>query len=177
MIHGGQTKSQRKVRLMALLFGTSKMRNIPEQGCKTALLLNESSTVVNATVDTKEIFCKLLGEAIDEAFSCLGESPRKAIYTYLKNSLRIEKHEIPYRISDFSDALEKIFGSGARRLEILCVKNIQAKARIEYNWDLPESIGSELTLKEYLHIVSRTINSKKAINERNQKATSPRKNG
>ena len=167
----------REEKLMSLNFRATKGRSSPEQERQKSLRLDKAAAVVKATVGTKEAFCKLLEEAVDEAFSCLGESPRKAIYTYLKNSLGIEKHEIPYRISDFSDALEKIFGSGARSLEILCVKNIQAKARIEYNWDLPESIGSELTLKEYLHIVSRTINTKKAINERNQKATSPRKNG
>ena len=162
---------------MTLLFGTPKICSVPEQGCKTALRMNEAPAVVSATVDTKELFYKLLEEAIDEAFSCLGESPRKAIYTYLKNSFGIEKHEIPYRINDFSVVLEKIFGPGARTLEILCIKNIQAKARIEYNWELPESIGSELTLKEYLHTVSRSVNSKKSISERNQKATPPRKNG
>ena len=162
----------KKSEIMSLLFEASKICSIPQQECKTALRLNEAFTVVKETVDTKEAFCKLLGEAIDEAFSCIGESPRKAIYIYLKNSCGIAKEEIPYRIKDFSDALEKIFGPGARTLEILCIKNIQAKARIAYNWDLPESIGSELTLKEYTHIVSKTINSKKAINKRNQKSNS-----
>jgi len=141
---------------------------------KIALRLNEASAVVEPTADTKEAFCKLLGEAIDESFSSIGESSRKVIYLYLENSFGIAKQEIPYRINDFSDALEKIFGPGARYLEILLMKNIQAKARIDYEWDLPESIGSELTLKEYMHIVNKTINSKQAINKRNQRAT-PRK--
>jgi hypothetical protein len=160
---------------MALLFGASKICSIPEQERKTALRLNEAPAVVQATVDTEVAFCKLLGEAIDEAFSSIGESPRKAIYMYLENSFGIAKQEIPYRINDFSDALEKIFGPGARYLEILCIKNIQAKARIDYKRDLPESTGHELTLKEYMRIVNRAVNSKKAINRRNQRATSPRK--
>jgi hypothetical protein len=156
---------------MALLFEASKMCSIPEQVRKTALRLDEAPGVAKATVDTKEAFCMLLEDAIDEAFSSIGESPRKAIYMYLKNSFGISKQEIPYKLNDFSDALEKIFGPGARTLEILFIKNIQAKARIDYKWDLPESIGSELTLKEYMRTVSETISSKKAINERNQRTT------
>jgi hypothetical protein len=151
---------------MALLFGAPKIFSIPEQECKTSLRLNQAAAAVKATVDNKEDVCRLLVEAIDEAFSAIGESPRKAIYTYLENSVGIAKQEIPHRIKDFSDALEKIFGPGARTLEILCIKNIQAKARSGYDWDLPESIGSELTLKEYMDIVSRTVNGKKAINKR-----------
>ena len=104
-------------------------------------------------MDTGESFYKIFEEAIDEAFSSLGEPTRKAIYIHLKDSFGIAKSEIPYRINDFSDALEKIFGPAARNLEILCIKNIQAKARIDYKWDLPESSGSELTFEEYIHIV------------------------
>jgi len=121
--------------------------------------LDETPAVVKAavdtraTVDTGESFYKIFEEAIDEAFSSLGEPTGKAIYIHLKNSFGIAKSEIPYRINDFSDALEKIFGPAARNLEILCIKNIQAKARIDYKWDLPESSGSELTFEEYIRIV------------------------
>jgi hypothetical protein len=162
---------------MALLFEASKICSIPGQERKTVLRMNEAPAFVKSTVDTQEAFCKLLGEAIDEAFSSMGESPRKAIYMYLENSFGIAKQEIPYRINDFSDALEKVFGTGARTIEILCIRNIQAKARIDYKWNLPGSIGSELTLKEYMRTVSETLNSKKAINKRIQRETPLRKKG
>ena len=125
------------------------MQSSRKQEHKTVIQLDETPDVAKATVDTRESFCKMFEKAVDEAFYSLGESTRKAIYTRLKNSFGIEKSEIPYRINDFADALEKIFGPAARNLEILCIKNIQAKARIDYECDLPESIGSELTFKEY----------------------------
>ncbi|MGD0202381.1 MAG: CBS domain-containing protein [Candidatus Bathyarchaeia archaeon] len=129
------------------------MQSSRKQEHKTVIQLDETPDVAKATVDTRESFCKMFEEAIDEAFYSLGEPTRKAIYIHLKNSFGIAKREIPYRINDFSDALEKIFGPAARNLEILCIKNIQAKARIDYKWDLPESSGSELTFEEYIRIV------------------------
>ena len=150
------------------------MFSIPGQSRKTALQLNEASAV-KATVGSKEAFCKLLEDAIDEAFSSLGESSRKAIYAYLKNSFGIAKQEIPNRINDFSDALKKILGPGARNLEILCIKSIQAKARIDYKWDLPESIGSELTLKEYIQTAKQNYKKQESHQRAESKSNSAEK--
>ncbi len=151
------------------------MQNSLRQERKTALRLDEAPAVVKATVDTGEFFCKMFGEAIDEAFSSLGEPTREAIYIHLKNSFGIAKHEIPYRINDFSDALEKIFGPAARNLEILCIKNIQAKARIDYKWDLPESSGSELTFKEYIRIVKQNYKQQESSQRAESKSSSTEK--
>jgi len=159
---------------MTLLFGAPKIRSSPSQERKTALRLDQASAV-KATVDAKEAFYKLLDEAIDEAFSCLGEPTRKAIYLYLKNSFGIAKQEIPNRIDDFSDALKKIFGPGARNVEILCIKSIQDKARIDYKWDLPESFGSELTLKEYIHTVKQNYKQQGSNQRAKSKSTSAEK--
>ena len=165
--------------MMTLLFGAPKICSSPLQERKTALRktalrLDQAPAVVKATVDAKEAFCKLLEEAIDETFSCLGESTRRAIYAYLKNSFGIAKQEIPNRINDFSDAIKKIFGPGARNLEILCIKNIQAKA-IDYKWDLPESFGSELTLKEYIHTVKQNYKQQKSNKQAESKSSSAEK--
>ena len=154
------------------------MHSSLRQEHKRVIRLDETPAVVKAavdtraTVDTGESFYKIFEEAIDEAFSSLGEPTRKAIYIYLKNSFGIAKSEIPYRINDFSDALEKIFGPAARNLEILCIKNIQAKARIDYKWDLPESSGSELTFEEYIHIVKQTYKQPKS-HQRAESKSSP----
>jgi len=142
---------------------------------KAELQSDEAPAVVKATVDTGESFCKMFGEAIDEAFSSLGESARKAIYTHLENSFGIKKSEIPYRINDFSDALEKIFGPSARNLEILCIKNIQAKARIDYECDLPESIGSELTFKEYVRFAKQNYKQQESHQRAESKSSSDEK--
>ena len=151
------------------------MQSSLRQERETALRLDEAPAVVKATVDTGESFCRMFGEAIDEAFSSLGETTRKAIYIHLKNSFGIAKREIPYRINDFSDALEKIFGPAARNLEILCIKNIQAKARIDYKWDLPESSGSGLTFKEYVRIVKQNYKQQESSQRAESKSNSREK--
>jgi len=151
------------------------MHSSLRQEHKTALRLDETPAVVKATVDTRESFCKMFGEAIDETFSSLGEPTRKAIYIHLKNSFGIAKREIPYRINDFSDALEKIFGPSARNLEIICIKNIQAKARIDYKWDLPESSGSELTFEEYIRVVKQNYKQQESYQRAESKSSSAEK--
>ena len=151
------------------------MHSSLRQERKTELRLDETPAAVKATVDTRESFCKMFGEAIDETFSSLGEPTRKAIYIHLKNSFGIAKREIPYRINDFSDALEKIFGPSARNLEILCIKNIQAKARIDYKWDLPESSGSELTFEEYIRIVKQNYKQQESYQRAESKSSSAEK--
>jgi len=160
---------------MALLFEATKICSSPSQERKTALRSREATTVVNTTFDANEPFCKLLVEAIDEAFSSLGESTRKAIYAYLETSSGIAKQEIPNRINDFSDVLKKIFGPGARNFEILCIRNIQAKTRIDYKLDLPESIGSELTLKEYIHTAKQNYKKQESYQGTKSKSNSAEK--
>jgi hypothetical protein len=72
-------------------------------------------------------FNELLLEAIDAAFSSLGESSKSAIYYFLADKFNIHKHEIPYRLDDFTRALEKIFKDGTKCLNILFLKNLDAK--------------------------------------------------
>jgi len=72
-------------------------------------------------------FDRLLLESIDEAFSTLGESPKTAIYQHMERKFGISKKEIPHRLEEFSASLEKIFGLGAKHLEILFMKNIHKK--------------------------------------------------
>lgn len=74
-------------------------------------------------------FEKLLIEAVDNVFSSLGDSCKQAIYFHLKDCYNVSKHEIPYRIEDFANALEKIFGLGAKLIEIEIMRALFAKVR------------------------------------------------
>jgi nucleoside-diphosphate-sugar epimerase len=74
-------------------------------------------------------FEKLLIEAVDNVFSSLGDSCKQGLYFHLKGSYNISKQEIPYRIRDFADALEEIFGQGARLIEIGIMKAFYARAQ------------------------------------------------
>ena len=72
-------------------------------------------------------FDTLLLEAVDEGLSSVGDSSKQAIYFHLEKTFRIEKEEIPLKIEDFAEAIEKIFGLGANFLEILIMKHLYSK--------------------------------------------------
>ena len=67
-------------------------------------------------------FEELLLEAIDEGLSLLGETPKEAVYFHLEKTFKINRLDIPYKIEEFTDAIEKIFGTGAKILEIQIMK-------------------------------------------------------
>jgi len=67
-------------------------------------------------------FEEILLEAVDEGLSMLGESPKQAIYYHLEKTFKINRMDIPYKIEDFTDAIEKIFGAGAKIIEIQIMK-------------------------------------------------------
>jgi hypothetical protein len=117
------------------------------------------------TVGAMPSFNDLLLEAIDEAFSSLGESVRVAIYFHLKNTFGIKKSDIPSRIACFSSALEKIFGAGARHLEILFMKNLHAKLEVTCKWPaykhpLCKWIIPEVTFQEYIRLMRQNFEAK-----------------
>ena len=102
-----------------------------------------------------ENFDQILLNAIDDALSSLGENLKTSIYFHLEDLFKIRKQEIPSRISDFSSALEQIFGLGARHLEILFIKNLHAKIKVTckwptYKWPLSKWIVPEMTFQEYV---------------------------
>jgi hypothetical protein len=52
---------------------------------------------------------------------------RNAVYAYLEDTFGIRKIDIPRRVDEFSDALGRIFGNGARLLEIEIMRNLCRK--------------------------------------------------
>lgn len=100
----------------------------------------------------KKSFEKLLSEAVDEALSTLGESVKQSIYFHLEKKFKIPKKEIPYRIDDFASGLEKIFGIGAKFIEIMIMKNLYEKIGQTLEWD--ES--KELVFTEYIEAAKRS---------------------
>jgi hypothetical protein len=114
---------------------------------------------------SKKKFNNLLLEAIDEAFFSLGESVRVAIYFHLENTFEIKKSDIPISVADFSTALVKIFGSGARCLEILFMKNLHAKVEVACRWPAYEYplckwIVPEMTFQEYVRLMLQSFEAK-----------------
>lgn len=113
--------------------------SIKSQSILTELRLEESKL-------TRKAFDRLLLEAVDEALASLGDSAKQAIYFYLEDKFKIARNEIPQRVEDFADGLQKIFGIGARFLEILIMKRLHERIESPLEWD--ES--KELVFVEYI---------------------------
>ena len=91
-------------------------------------------------------FDNLLLEAIDEAFTSLGDSCKQAIYFNLEETFKIKKHDIPIKIEEFVNAIEDIFGLGAKLIEIQIMKCLHRKVG-EFKYFPDEE---ELTFAEYV---------------------------
>ena len=94
----------------------------------------------------------VLLEAIDEAFSSLGEKAKSAVYSHLEKMFLIPKKDIPYRLEDFSDSLREIFGLASKHLEILIMKNLNIKMSCSYKWKGPSWLIPELTFRQYVEL-------------------------
>jgi hypothetical protein len=113
--------------------------------------------------DTRKKFEVILMEAIDEALLTLGESIKTAIYFHLEYNLVIPKQDIPFRVDDFSDALERIFGIAAKQLEILIMKKLHQKVTCFYKWSGPRWLIPNLTFSEYVELVRLCYEDKEEI--------------
>lgn len=102
-------------------------------------------------------FEKVLFESIDESLMQLGELCRKATYYYLKKGFEIKKHEIPTKIDKFSAALEEIFGSGAKILEIQIMSLLNNKIGYTAKHDYKQDY---LKFNEYIEAVRKTFINK-----------------
>jgi hypothetical protein len=94
-----------------------------------------------------------LAEAVDSALLSLGDSAREAIYFHLKAKFKIKKREIPNRLEDFQEGLEKIFGDGARFLEILIMKKLCEEIGKPLDW--PE--GEDLVFLNYIALAKQSF--------------------
>jgi hypothetical protein len=103
--------------------------------------------------DGRKKFETILLEGIDEAFSTLGQNAKKSIYYHLEYKFIIPKQDIPYRIDDFSDAIEQIFGLAATYLEILIMKKLNGKIACFYEWNGPSWLVPDLTFSKYIELL------------------------
>jgi hypothetical protein len=117
---------------------------------------NEKSKLSDKKLDKKnqsKKFEEVLTDSIDEAFSVLGEPVKNTIYYSLEHKFLITKQAIPFRIEDFSEALERIFGLGAKHLELLIMKNLYVKVNCSYKWEGPDWLVPDLTFKKYVELI------------------------
>ena len=98
-------------------------------------------------------FDELLLTAIDEALISLGVSVKQSIYFHMESQFCVPRQDIPDNLNHFQAGLEKIFGAGARFIEILIMKNLHAKI------GQPLEIEKECSLEfvEYVNGVERNF--------------------
>ena len=80
-------------------------------------------------------FDTLLLGTVDEALASLGESAKQSIYFHIDKQFAIPRKSIPENLEEFQAGLEKIFGVGARFIEILVMKNLYAKIGVPLEID------------------------------------------
>jgi hypothetical protein len=85
-------------------------------------------------------FDKILLSSIDDALNSLGESVKQSIYFHIENKFCVARNEIPENIEEFQGGLEKIFGTGARFIEIMIMKNLHSKIGLPLNMDKKEQL-------------------------------------
>jgi hypothetical protein len=105
---------------------------------------------------SEEDFDDILLKTIDETLSSLGEPVKNAVYFHLQTNFNISKNEIPKKINEFSDIVQKIFGSGAGRLEIKLMKTLHSKIGVNVKWaqyeaPLSKWIITDITFVEYVN--------------------------
>ncbi|MGB9671540.1 MAG: hypothetical protein ACPL0C_06615 [Candidatus Bathyarchaeales archaeon] len=101
-------------------------------------------------------FDRLLLEAVDEALASLGDSAKQAIYFHLESKFKISKEEIPSHVDVFADGLEKIFGAGAKFLEIIIMKKLYERIGKPLEWDA----SKELEFVDYVEAAKRAFAKK-----------------
>jgi len=103
-------------------------------------------------------FDSIVLQTIDEVLlSLLGESAKKAVYFQLTEYFGIKREEIPSHLGDFSDALEKIFGTGAKLLEIAFMEQLHKKIKGTQEWTEPDWIVPDLTFQIYVRLKKQII--------------------
>ncbi len=125
--------------------------------CSLSICATKLQCDTNENVSTSESlphnrgFKKLLLEAVDEGLSSLGDSAKLAIYVYLEKNFKIKKQQIPNKINEFTNAIEKIFGNGARHLEIQIMKCLYEKVGHDFKY-FPKK--DDLLFTEYIEAAS-----------------------
>jgi len=119
----------------------------------------------NKTMKIEEV----LMEAIDEGLSLLGESSKQAIYFHLEKTLKMNRLDIPYRIEEFTDAIEKIFGTGAKIVEIQIMRCLFKKVGYTFK-HYPKR--KNITFTEYIAAVKLEKNNHENTKEKQPKLNS-----
>jgi len=130
---------------------------------------HEIKTILQEEASTGESlpssgFEKFMLEAVDEGLSLLGDSPKQAFYSYLDKAFKIKKQDIPSKIEEFTDAIERVFGNSAKLLEIEIMKHLYRK--VGHNFEYPSETNN-LLFTEYVEAARQCIDATEKTRFRN----------
>jgi len=117
---------------------------------RSMLELEERNTLANIDYHPDDEFNLIMLEAVDEALSFLGESAKRAIYYHLEEKFKIRREEIPIKIDDFAEAIEEIFGMGAKIIEMQIMKSLYKRVGRNFKYVSKEK---DLLFTAYLKAV------------------------
>jgi len=114
----------------------------------------QSATCVQIRKNQKqseEEFKAIIIESVDESLASFCNLNKQAVYLHLEEKFNIKKEEIPRKMDKFTDAMEQMFGIGAKLVEMRIIKALHKR--------IPEFVffpmKLEIGFKEYvasLHI-------------------------
>lgn len=108
-------------------------------------------------MEKKDKFATIFLQALDIAFLALGKDVMLSIYSRLQDNFNLPKQEIPNRVKDFADAIETIFGSASKPLEILIMKCLNEKICCNYIWVGPKWLIPELTFEQFIELAQESF--------------------
>jgi hypothetical protein len=95
---------------------------------------------------TQDEFNVAIVETVDGSLSSLCNLDKEAVYSCLENAFKIKKQEIPCKIEGFADAIEQMFGVGAKLIEIRIMEALHKR--------IPEFVffpkKGDVVFKEYV---------------------------
>ena len=94
----------------------------------------------------EEEFKVVIIETVDESLASFSNLDKQAVYFQLEKTYNIKKEEIPCKMDSFADAIEEMFGIGAKLVEMRIIKALHKR--------IPEfvffPIEREIGFKEYV---------------------------
>jgi len=86
--------------------------------------INSEKIELSLSEETEKTFEELIVEVIDQVFLSLDPRVKKSFYSILKTDYNLDKNDIPYRIGDFVNALEEVYGISALLVEVAILKKV-----------------------------------------------------
>jgi len=75
---------------------------------------------------------EIILEAVDLGLLNLGETTRETIYHHISRVQGLKREEIPVRLEEFYEALQRLLGAGAKAVEKLIVTDLYNLAGCEF---------------------------------------------